>query len=132
MPIKGAQLLSGATVSASGGTAKTFTELGETIKNGTKVGDLSVVDSRIRPTIVAVNRPASMSLGKYISKDKRTIKLVIPKILADGSLAFNVREVRAEDHPETTDAEKAILNGYTAQLMFDTDFQQFLLYGATA
>lgn len=132
MPIKGAQLLSGATISATGGTAKTFTELGETIKNGCKVGDLSVTDSRIRPTIVCINRPAAMSLGKYTSKDKRTIKLVQPKLLADGTLAYNVREIRSEDHPESTDAEKNILDGYAAQLMFDGDFTQFRLYGTTA
>lgn len=133
MPISNATLLLGGTVAATGGTSKTWTDVGETIKNGKKVSDLTVTDSRIRPTITVVNRPASLnSLGKYISKDKRTSKLVIPKILTDGSLAFNVLEQRLETHPETTDAEKAIMLSYGAQMQCDPDFIPFQTNGTTA
>lgn len=133
MPIKGASLLLGGTITPSGGTAKTFTEVGETIKNGVKVTDLSVTDSRLRPTITCINRPATLNnLGVYISKDKRTVKLVWPKQLTDGSIKFNVRDIRIEDHPETTDTEKANMNSYAAQFLCDADFQQFVLNGATA
>lgn len=133
MPISNATLSLGGTCSVTGGTSKTFTDVGETIKNGKKVSDLTVTDARVRPTITCVNRPAALnSLGKYISKDKRTAKLVWPKLLADGSLAFNVREVRVEDHPETTDAEKANMDSYIAQIMFDTDFSGFVRNGSTA
>lgn len=133
MPISGATLLLGGVVSATGGTSKTFTDVGETIKNGKKVTDLSVADARVRPTITCVNRPAALnSLGKYISKDKKTAKLVWPKLLADGSLGFNVREVRVEDHPETTDAEKANMDSYAAQLLCDVDFQAFIRNGSTS
>lgn len=133
MPISGATLLLGGTVAATGGTSKTFTDVGETIKNGKKVSDLSVADARIRPTITCVNRPAALnSLGKYISKDKKTGKLVWPKLLADGTLVFNVREIRVEDHPETTDAEKANMDSYAAQILCDADFTQFVRNGSTA
>lgn len=133
MPISGATLLSGGTVSATGGTSKTFTDVGETIKNGKKVSDLSVLDSRVRPTLTCINRPAALnSLGKYISKDKRTLKFVFPKLLADGTLAFNVREIRIEDHPETTEAEKIIQDSYAAQLLCDADFTSFIRNGSTA
>lgn len=133
MPISGATLLYGGTVSVAGGTSKTFSEVGESIKNGKKVTDLSVVDARIRPTITCVNRPASLnSLGMYISKDKRTAKLVQPKVTTSGALVFNVREIRAEDHPETTDAEKVVLDSYAAQLLSDSDFTQFFRNGSIA
>lgn len=133
MPISGATLLNGGTISVAGGTSKTFSEVGETIKNGKKVADLSVVDARVRPTITCVNRPASLnSLGIYISKDKRTAKLVQPKVITSGALVFNVREIRAEDHPETTDAEKVVLDSYAAQLLSDSDFTQFFRNGSTA
>lgn len=133
MPISNATLLLSGTVATTGGTSKTWTDVGETIKNGKKVSDLTVTDSRIRPTITVVNRPASLnSLGKYISKDKRTSKLVIPKILTDGSLAFNVLEQRFETHPETTDAEKAIMLSYGAQMQSDGDFVPFQTNGTTA
>lgn len=133
MPIKGATLLSGGTVSATGGTSKTFTEVGETIKNGVKVADFSVTDSRVRPTISCVNRPAVLnSLGKYVSKDKKTIRLVYPRLEADGSVTFPLREIRCEDSPSMSDAEKAIMNSYAAQILCDADFSQFILYGTTA
>lgn len=133
MPIKGASLLLGGTITPSAGTAKTFTEVGETIKNGVKVSDLSVTDARLRPTITCINRPAALnSLGVYVSKDKRTMKLVWPKLLADGTIKFNVRDIRIEDHPETTDVEKANMNSYAAQLFVDADFQQFVINGAVA
>lgn len=133
MPIKGATLVVGGTVSTTGGTSKTFTEVGETIKNGVKVADFSVTDSRIRPTVTCVNRPATLNnLGKFISKDKKTVRLVIPRIEADGSVTFPLREIRCEDSPSMTDAEKSTLNGYVAQIMTDPDFQQFILYGTTA
>lgn len=133
MPIKGASLLKTGAISATGGTSKTFTEVGETVKNGVKVSDLTITDARLRTTLTCINRPASLnSLGKYISKDKKTMKLVQPKLLADGTIAFNIRDIRIEDHPETTDAEKADMNSYAAQCFFDSDFQQFVLNGATA
>lgn len=133
MPIKGGALLLNGTITPSAGTPKTFTEMGETINNGVKVVDLSVTDARLRPTITCINRPAAInSLGKYSSKDKKTIKIVMPKLLADGTLAFPLREIRCEDHPEMTDAEKTALNSYAAQVMVDSDYQAFILYGATA
>lgn len=133
MPISGATLLLGGSVAATGGTSKTFTDAGETIKNGKKVTDLTVTDARVRPTITCINRPASLnSIGKYISKDKRTVKLVFPKLLADGSLAFNVRDIRIEDHPETTDAEKVNQDSYAAQILCDADFNAFIRNGSTA
>lgn len=133
MPISNATLLLGGVCAATGGTAKTFTDVGETIKNGKKVSDLSVTDSRVRPTLTCINRPATLnSLGKYVSKDKRTVKLVWPKLLADGTLVFNVRELRVEDHPETSDAEKANMDSYIAQVSFDSDFSGFIRNGSTA
>lgn len=133
MPIKGATLLLDGTITPSAGTSKTFTEMGETIKNGVKVADLSVVDARLRPTITCINRPAVLNgLGVYTSKDKKTVKIVMPKLLASGVIAFPLREIRLEDHPEMTEAEKRYLNSYAAQIMADSDFQQFILNGATA
>lgn len=133
MPLKGATLISGATLSATGGTVKTFTEMGETLRNGIKITDLSVADARLRPVVSAVNRPAKLGpAGVYISRDKRVIKLLFPKILASGAINFSIREIRLEDHPEVTDAEKAIIDGYTAQIMFDADFTAFRNNGSVA
>lgn len=133
MPIKGAILAQNGTLAVTGGTPKTFTEVGETIRNGVKVSDLSVADARIRPTITCVNRPAQLSsAGVYVSKDKRTAKLVQPRLAADGTLTFPLGEIRTEFTPDMTDADKITVLCYLGQLMFDPDFQQFFLNGATA
>lgn len=133
MPIKGATLSQSGTLSVTGGTVKTFTEVGETIRNGVKVSDLSVTDARIRPTITCVNRPAQLnSSGVYVSKDKRTSKVVWPRLAADGTLSFPLGEIRTEFTADMTDAEKMAILCYLGQLMFDADFQQFFLNGATA
>lgn len=125
MPISGATLLNGATVSATGGTSKTFTDVGETIKNGKKVADLTVTDLRVRPTITVINKPPVLNnLGIY-SKGKRTQKLVMPKILASGAITFPLVEIRIEDHPEMTVAEVDALCCYAAQMLCDPDFQSF-------
>lgn len=133
MPIKGATLLNNGTLPvATGGTAKIFTEVGETIKNGVKVTDLSVTDARLRPTITCTNRPARLVNGKYVNRDKKVLKLVVPMLLADGTIDFPLGEIRIEDSPEMTDAQKAIRNSYLGQLFSDPDFANFLLYGVTA
>lgn len=133
MPIRNAGLTLGGTISITGGAAKTFTEAGETITNGVKVVDLSTTDSRLRASLTAINRPAKLDAkGVYVSKDKKTVKIVRPKLRADGTISFPLREIRIEDDPEMTDTEKAELNSYAAQVFFDPDFQQFVLNGATA
>lgn len=133
MPIKGASLLlSGVLPVATGGTAKTFTEVGETIKNGVKVTDLSVTDARLRPTITCINRPARLVNGKYINRDKKTIKLVMPQLLGDGTIDFPLGEIRLEDHPEMTDAQRDARNSYLGQIFSDADFRNFVLYGVVA
>lgn len=130
MPISGATLLSGATLSATGGTAKTFSTVGETIANGKKVTDLSVADARVRPTVTCINRPSSLSaLGVY-SKAKRTIKLVIPRVNTAGVVQFPLLEIRLEDYPEMSAAEVTALVNYGAQLLFDADFANFIANGA--
>lgn len=133
MPIRNASLALGGTVSIAGGTSKTFTEAGETIQNGVKVIDLSITDSRLRTSITCVNRPARLnSIGVYTSKDKKTVKIVRPKLKANGTISFPLREIRIEDDPEMTDVEKAEMNTLAAQIFFDSDLQQFVLNGATA
>lgn len=133
MPIRNASLTLGGTISITGGTTKTFTEAGETINNGVKVVDLSITDSRLRTAITATNRPGKLNAaGVYVSKDKKTVKIVWPKLRADGTISFPLREMRAEDDQEMTETEKAQLNSYAAQVFFSPAFQQFILNGATA
>lgn len=132
MPLAGATISSGATLSAAGGTTKTFTTAGETIPNGRKIVDLSVTDARIRPSITCVNKPAVLNAqtGTY-SKGKRTLKLVKPLILANGEVKFPLVEIRVEDHPEMSQAAVDAMVYEAAQTMFGASFRAFYQSGST-
>lgn len=116
----------------TGGTPKTYSPNGATVPNGLQLIDPLITDFRVRPTVTATVRyPVKNSDGSF-SKDKRVIKLVQPKILADGSIAFNLIEIRTELHPESTDAEGTDLRYQGAQLLFDSDAVNFWKAGSLA
>lgn len=132
MPINGATILEGATCSATGGTAKTFSQNGANIKNGVQVVDTSVIDSRLRPAFTATSRVAAQQPDGKWSFERRDLTLVRPKLLADGSVAFNSVRVIFAFHPESSAAEIAELKGSACQPLFDADFANYFLIGSLA
>lgn len=131
MPISGMTLLSGATNSAAGGTAKTFSLDGLQVKSGVHVADLSVTDFRLRPGITFKSRmPAKRADGTW-QKGKFSATLTIPKLLADGkTVEYPLGRLEVEPHAESTDAEIIAILCYMAQLCFDTDTVPFFKTGA--
>lgn len=130
MALSSASLLQGATLSATGGTSKTYSVMGESIPNGKKLVDLTITDARLRGTVTCINRPSAYNASTGISsKGKRSLKLVEPKLLASGKMAFPLGEIRIEDHPEMTVAEVDSILTKLGQMCFDTDFRNFVLYG---
>lgn len=130
MSLNGLTILEGATCSATGGTAKTFSANGATVKGGVQVIDTSVTDARVRPSITAVARTAAMDKDGKWSFEKRDIVIVRPKLLADGTVAFNSQRIITSFHPETTAAEIAELHNSGAQLNFDADLALYRSIGA--
>lgn len=53
----------------------------------------------------------------------------MPKTLADGSIAYNLIRFDFEINPETTEAEINNLRNMGAQVLSQTDFDDYLLYG---
>jgi len=130
MPIKNGTILSGATISATGGTSSTLTSDGQTVQNGVHVIDASVTDFRVQPHITFKNRPAKVGSDGKWGKFKRENVLTIPKILADTSQGFPNIRVTLEGFPEMTQAEIIKLIDWQAQLFTDADFRSFWLSGA--
>lgn len=130
MPINGCTIVEGATCSVTGGTAKTFKTNGTTIKGGVQVVDTSVTDARVRPSLTLSSKPATQGLdGKWTFERRETVYLR-PKLLANGTVAFNsVREI-VNFHPESSAAEVAELFNSSAQINFDTDFADFRSIGS--
>jgi len=133
MPIKGAVLKSGASaLTVTGGTNKTFTDDGISIANGVHVSNAAQTDFRVRENItVKVKQPTLSTSGEY-SKDKKTITIVIPKILANGKTTFNLIRIERETHPESTAAEAFELLMLACQTVSASDFLSFWSGGSLA
>lgn len=124
-------LLSGATISASGGTAKTFTEDGLMVANGKHLIDASVTDYKTRPTMTAkVKQPVYNKSTKGFSKGKKEIAIAVPIVAVSGEMVYPLIRFTLEDHPDMTDAQYNTLLSYGAQLGFDTDFTAFFKQGS--
>lgn len=131
MSLSSFAILAGGTNSASGGTSKTYANDGKQIAGGVHVADGSVSDMRIRPNATFKTREPKYDnvLKKFISKDKKGIVLVIPKLKADGTVAFNLIRIEREVDAETTAAEALELNTQGAQLLFDAELAAFWASG---
>lgn len=132
MAINGCQINEGATCSITGGTAKTFSANGAIVKGGVQVVDTSQTDARIRPAITATSRPATQQKDGSWSFEKRDIVHVRPKLLADGTVAFNSYRVIVAFHPESTLAEVNELFNCGAQLSFDAELANYRTIGSIA
>lgn len=132
MGVQNATILTGSTISASGGTSSTLAVTGQQVPNGVQIADMGVTDFRVRPTVTFRSRVPAMQPDGSWSKYKNQISAVFPKLLASGEMAFPVVRVEFECHPEQTDAEVQKMRDWFSQFGFDADFANFLKYGSLA
>lgn len=133
MPINGATLLVGGSVSASGGTSTAFTVNGAEVKGGVQVVDATNTNAITRAMVTLrniKNAVVNATTGKYVGKTKRQGQLVRPKVLPDGSIIFPLIRIELETHPEMTSAEVTALLTEGAQLCIDADFTNFWQIGS--
>lgn len=131
MALNGSTLLTGATVSATGGSVKTFSSDGMTIQNGVHLIDVAETDFRVQSSItVKVKRPTLNSLGVY-SKGKISLVIKAPIILESGATSFELIRIERESHPENTAAARLDLNVLGAQALTDPDFAQLWASSST-
>jgi hypothetical protein len=131
MPLNGAIIKKAGVNSVTGGTDVTFSSDGLTIQNGLHLIDASVADYRTRPALTVKYRQPSLTKGVY-SKDKKSLTLQMPIVLADGTTSFNLIRIEREVHPETAAAAALELNIQGAQMLWDTDFTNFWSVGSVA
>lgn len=131
MPLQGAAFLIGGTVSATGGTSRTFSLNGAKIQNGIQTVDSSETDARIRPTITyrSTDGVYDKSSGKF-SQDRRETVVTRPKILADGTIDFVTIRTIYTGSREVTVAEMDTLLSENAQVCVDADTQNFWKSGS--
>lgn len=133
MGLQNCSILTGCTISATGGTARALSVSGESVPNGIKLRDLSVTDLRIQPTLVlSTTMPTVDNSGKYTGRFKSKAVYVEPFIQADGTISFDVIRIERSVSPERSAAAVAAMNVVGAQLFFDTDFTAFWASGSVA
>lgn len=132
MGLQNASLLTGATVSASGGTAQNFTPDGQTVANGVHLIDSSVADFRIRPTLTAKTSPPATQPDGSFTKDKRVVTYVEPFIDTKGVVQYDYIRIERRVHPESSAAKAVGLLTKGAQICIDSDFALFHSLGSLA
>lgn len=131
MGLKNMSLLAAATISTSGGSALAFADNGVSIPNGIQVIVPADSDYQTRRVATVKYRPPTTDpkTGVY-SKDKKSISLTLPQVLADGRIVFNTIRVEREVHPSLSAATAVELNKLAAQLLIDTDTDAFWATGS--
>lgn len=132
MPLNGMTLLQSGTISATGGTSKTFTADGQLAPGGVHLIDASVTDYRTRPSITTKYKPPTLDKSGAYSKAKHSMTGVRPFISADGMTHFNLVRTEIEIHPETPETERVILRAQGAQHFSDADTDNFWVAGSAA
>jgi len=118
-------------ITAADGSALVFAEDGVTISNGLHLIVPADADYQTRRVVTIKNRPPTLDpkTGSY-SKDKKSICLAQPVILADGRVIFATIRLEREAHPSMTAAEVLELNNLGAQLLVDADAAGFWATGS--
>lgn len=131
MGLKTMSLLSGATVSVTGGSAVAFSDDGVSIQNGLHLVVPGDTDYQTRRQATVKYRPPTLDAktGVY-GKDKKTISFVVPQVLASGQVVFNTIRIEREVHPSALAATVTDLNKIGAQLLVDPDLDAFWAAGA--
>lgn len=119
-------LMSGATaMTPTGGTAKTFYDVGERPSNAIHRANTAQTDLRIRDAFTASNTPPVLGSDGTFSKFRRTLRYRQPKILADGSIQQRVLHISIEGTAEDTQSELLEFMMLGAQFLSDSDFADY-------
>jgi hypothetical protein len=131
MGLKNMSLLATASVSASGGTALAFADDGVSIQNGVHLIVPADADYQTRRQVTVKYRQPTLDAktGAY-SKDKKSICLALPQVLADGKVVFNTIRIEREVHPSLEAASALELCNLGAQLLTDSDVTAFWATGS--
>lgn len=131
MGLKNMSLATGATISATGGTAVAFSDDGVSIQNGLHLVVPNDSDYQTRRQATVKYRPPTLDAktGVY-GKDKKSISLALPVVLPSGQVVFNTIRVEREVHPSLSAANATDLNKLGAQLLTDADTDAFWAAGA--
>jgi hypothetical protein len=130
MGVLNASILTGATVSATGGTAVTYGSDGKTITNGCHVVDIASTDFLSQAQMTLSSKNPTVNTDGSMTKLKRKVVLVEPFVDSKGKVQYDLIRIEREVHPESIAAKALDLNKKGAQILTDSDFTSFWSTGA--
>lgn len=130
MGLKALSINTGGTLANTGGTAKVFADDGVTVPNGVHISVPAVTDFRVREHATFRYTPAALQSDGTYSRQKNHASITAPKALASGKYVNNTVRIEMDIHPESTATEFADLRKMAAQLLFDSDTDNFWTAGS--
>ncbi len=123
------QLLDGGTTSTAGGTAQTFDRTNLAVNNGYEYADVSIADFFARQKVIITTRMPQLQSDGSWSKQKTSLRFVLPITLADGSVSYQIVRAETEVHPEASAANLAELREFGAQMFKSSSFDNVFIAG---
>lgn len=132
MGLKNMSINIGGTIANTGGTAKVFADDGVTIPNGVHCSVPATADFRVRENATFRYRPPALQADGSYTRQNNQASITVPKLLSSGKYVNNVIRITYDVHPESTATEAADLRKMAAQLLFDSDTDNFWTAGSLA
>lgn len=130
MGLKNMSINIGGSLANTGGTAKVFADDGVTVPNGVHVAVPGTADFRVREHATFRYRPPVLQTDGSYSRQQNTVSLTVPKLLASGKYVNNTVRIVSDIHPESTATEALDLRKLAAQMLFDSDTDNFWTAGS--
>lgn len=130
MPLKSMAISTGGTLANTGGSALTFADDGVTIPNGVHLTVPAVADFRVRPNATFRYKPPQLLADGTWTRANMKASITIPKLLADGTYKNNTYRIEGDVHPESTATEALDIRKLAAQMLFDSDTDNFWVAGS--
>lgn len=130
MALQNATILEGATLSATGGTSKTYALTGTKIANGIQIADTSVASMSTKPFYNLSAKPTVYDRATDTwGLEKRGITSVRPYVDAKAKQQFPSIDTKVNFTQDMTQGQKEELIRMHAQALIDGDFTSFLISG---
>lgn len=123
-------LLSGPSISVTGGTSVQFGPDGSIVNRGICVIDTTEADVRTQDKAIFKSVKGTLQQDGTWSKDRRSAKIVCPDLLSDGTQDFPAFEISYVGSPLNNAAKITALKAYAIQLINDPDCSPFWSTGA--
>lgn len=130
MGLKNMSINVGGSVANTGGTAKVFSDDGVTIPNGVHLTVPATTDFRVRESAMFRYTPSKLQPDGSYTRAKFVASITVPKALSSGKYVNNVYRIEADIHPESTSTEQLDIRKLAAQLLIDTDTDNFWAAGS--